>query len=207
MNDLELQFSMINGKKIIARRFFLKTLNDAHNELIKAGIGYRNKLGFVLSSDITGSWRSLTQQKQLVEKGASKTLASNHRRGSAVDCIPDWDYIHEIEPIMRKYGLDNDLRPWDGGHFNWKSNKEAQAFQIINELPGFIKEFSPMEYDNFLIQETEESGTFALVYGGKKHIVTKNRKADATLTVLMRGMQTAALNKKTWDSISSGDDF
>lgn len=82
---MELQQTTINGRKIVALTCMLEALTKAHTELVALKIGWKDKMGFVLSEETTGGWRSLALQKQLVAKGASKTLYSNHRRGSAVD--------------------------------------------------------------------------------------------------------------------------
>lgn len=212
--------------KIVALPIFLGALQKAHDELVTLGIGYNGKLGFVLSNDLNGSWRSLTMQKQLVAKGASKTLYSNHRRGTAVDCAADWDYVERIAPTMKKYGLVNDLAyikgnktsdvklsgyvGWDAGHWNYGSNSEAGKYPIINEQ-ALIKEFSMTNFNECLIQLVEsgvsESGAFALVIGGKKRLIPKERLAQALATVLIRKMKAEPVNKKQWDAISTGEIF
>ena len=150
-------------------------------------------------------------QEQLLAKGLTRTLASNHRRGTAVDVFPDLDYVKKIIPIMKKHNLVNDLGAWDQVHFNWSSNSTAMSYPIFNELPLLLKEFSMNEYENHIIQLTEpnvpESGMFALVLGGVKRKVGKSRMAEAAMTVLFRGMQPSAVNKKLWDSIPDGKPF
>ena len=208
---MDLQYTVINNRKIIALPFILEALTMAHQELISLGIGMGGMMGFVSSEVVTASWRSLALQTQLVAKGASKTLSSNHRRGTAVDCFPDEKYIEAIIPTMKKYGLVNDLAPWDKDHFQWQSNGIAMTFPIFNQLPTLLKEFSMDQYDNHSIQLTEpnvtDSGSYALVFGGKKHLVTKDRAGFAAMTILTRGMVSATVNKATWDSIPSGDNF
>lgn len=223
---MELQSVTINGRKIVALPVLLEALTKAHEELVAQKIGYKDKLGFVLSEETTGGWRSLALQKQLVAKGASKTLYSNHRRGSAIDCAADWDYIKRIRPTMNKYGLVNDLAyikgsqtdddpipggvPWDGGHWNLGSNSHAQSFPIIDEQ-ALIKEFSMQDLNETFIQLTEpgvtESGSFALVIGGHKRVVASKRLAEALATAHIRNMKFAAVNKATWDKVPSGDNF
>lgn len=216
MNDQEFQSAVISGRRVVARRFFLDALVRADADIRASGIGIAGHLGFVPSNEENGSWRSLSAQTQLVAKGASKTLWSNHRRGVAVDCAWSGDeatraYLERIAPIMNRYGLVNDLAPWDAVHWQWKSNAVSQSFPIANELPGIVPQFSMIEYDNHLVQLTEQgvtdSGAFALVYGDKKHVVSKDRLAAASMTVLMRGMVPSAVNKAQWDSIPSGDNF
>lgn len=226
----EFQFTIINGTKIIARRFVLEAITKAHEELVRLKIGANGKLGFIVGPERTASWRSEALQRQLLNQGASKTMLSNHRSGTAIDCFANWNYINAIKPTMNKYGLFNDLAyvsrdwkiaddsldketpiPWDGGHWNWKSNAIARSYQIVNSLPALIKEFSMETYDNHVLQLTEAgvegSGSFALVYGGKKHIVSKDRMSLAVMTAFMRGMVPSAVNKAVWDSIQTGDNF
>ena len=219
---MELQYTIINGRKIIARDFFLKALTLAHEDIVQAGIEWNGISGFVLANEETGSWRSEVMQKQLLAKGASKTLYSNHRIGTAVDCVPDWDYINHIKPFMNNYGLVNDLAeiwdakkgkmvPWDGGHWNWKSNKEAQQFDIISSLPLTLKQFSMNEYDGGVIFLAEpnfpESGSFAGVYDHEKHIISKERAGLAALHPLIGAKKAVAVNKLIWDSIPTGKTF
>lgn len=176
MDKNDFQFAVINGTKITARRFYLEALVAAHNELVRLKIGYNGKLGFVAAPERTASFRSLALQKELVASGASRTYFSNHRRGTAVDCASDWDYIHKIRPTMEKYGLTNDLayidtdshgniirhdsnpfdgsyvdadefKAWDGGHFNWVSNEVAQTFKIVDSLIN-VPEFKLMQNKN-----------------------------------------------------------
>ncbi len=208
---LDLQFTVINNRKIIALPFVLEAFIKAHEELVSLGIGVAGIKGFVSSEVVTASWRPLILQQQLVAKGASKTLSSNHRRGTAVDCFPDDAYIEAIKPTMNKHGLFNDLAPWDKDHFQWQSNAIAMTFPIFNELPFILNEFSMHEYDNHCIQLTEpnvtDAGTYALVLGDKKHIITKDRAGLAALTVQQRGMVVCGVNKTIWDSIPTGDNF
>jgi len=209
---MELKYSIINGRKIIALPFYLEALLKADKDLKSLNIGISGKMGFIPAGEETASWRSETLQKQLVAKGASQTMYSNHRRGTAVDCYPDKAYCDRIAPIMKRYGLVNDLGPVIGDwvHWNWMSNTEAQKYSIINEQL-IIKEFSMDKYDNYVIQMTEPSvegsGTFALVYGGEKHIVTEKRTGHAALTVISRKMIYAPLTKEVWDSIPTGKNF
>lgn len=226
-------FTIINGRKIIARRFYLEALIKAHNDILVAGITLNDKLGFHLSDETSGSWRSEAYQRQLVEKGASKTMYSNHRRGTAIDCAADWAYIKKIRPHMNRHGLFNDLAyikgaqtdddqfpgsvPWDGGHWNWKSNVEAQKYDIINKLPITLNQFSMNQYDGqilFMAQEgLPESGAFAGVFPNRetheieKHLIKKERAGLAAIHPILGAKRAVPVDKATWDSIPSGKDF
>lgn len=225
---MDLQVATINGRKVIALTCVLDALTKADAELKKLGIGYKGTLGFVLSDETTGGWRSLALQTQLKARGASKTLNSNHRHGSAVDCAADWGYIKAIAPTMKKYGLINDLAyikgnktsdqpfpgavAWDGGHFNFGSNAKANAFPTIDVLPALLTEYSMQKYEGQIINLSEAgypglSGSFAFVQDGKKRVIqdkSRGWKALATLDVRKTGN---GLTKAQWDAVPTGEDF
>lgn len=230
---MELQYIHLNGRKVIGLPFFLKALLKAHEDLTRQGVSYGNTVGLVPAGEETASWRSLTLQKQLVAKGASKTLVSNHRRGTAMDVVANWDYIKRIAPTMKKYSLINDLAyakyqngrivatsdlprtgytTWDGGHFQWQSNQKAMGFPIIDEVPVLLTQFSMNPYENKIIQLSEagypgESGSFALVVDGHKRLINdKSRGWKALATIEVRKNKTG-LTKAAWDAIPSGDEF
>lgn len=230
---MDLQFAMINGRKVIALPFFLEALQKADADLKAQGIGYGTHPGLVVAGEETCSWRSLALQKQLVAKGASKTLYSNHRRGTACDVVADWAYIGKIAPTMKKYGLVNDLAyakyvngvitavsatklagyvGWDGGHFNWQSNLKAGESPIVDVAPVILKEFSMHPYEGKIVQMSEGgyeglSGAFAYIDGGKKRIIqdkSRGWKALATINVIR---DKTGLTKAAWDAIPTGNDF
>lgn len=224
--NTQLAYVTINGRKIVARAFVLEALLKAHEDIKAAGIGYGGQLGFVLSNERTGSWRSEVLQKELKDAGASKTMYSNHRMGTAIDCAADWGYINKIKPFMNKYGLVNDLAyvdkawtkaddtkdaetpiPWDGGHWNWKSNSEASKYPIINKLPIEIRELSMDQYDGEIIFEAEKSGAFAGVYRGEKHPISSERAGFAAIHPLLGGKKAVSVTLAVWDSIPTGDAF
>lgn len=213
--------AVINSTRILMRELQLTQLLKAHEELVSLGIGVAGKLGFVPAPETTASWRSLAVQQQLVNRGASQTLQSNHRRAVAVDFYADWDYLDRIKATMNKYGFFNDLAyiknskgqwvKWDGGHWNWISNSHAWNYQLIDTLPALIKEVTMQEYENTLVQLTQggypQSGQFALVIDGKRHAIdVKSPKAiDAILTIMMRGMRPCPLTHDAWDKIPEGE--
>lgn len=213
-----LQYVTLNNRKITALPFFLKAVIEADRDLKAQGIGLDDQHpGLILGATETSSWRSEVLQKQLLNKGLSKTMTSNHRRGVAIDVYPDIPYVRRIEATMRKHQLVNDLGDWDQVHFNWISNAHSWSYPIINQLPSFLKEFSMEPFEGFIIQLTEPgvacAGAFAFVQGGKKRIVTKNRMAEFAVTILIRllsgteHIQSKGLDKKTWDSIPDGEKF
>lgn len=224
--DTQLAYVVINEQKITARIFVLEALLKAHEDIKAAGIGYNGQLGFVLSNARTGSWRSEGLQRELVAGGSSKTMYSNHRMGTAIDCAADWDYIKKIKPFMNKHGLVNDLAyvdkawsraddtqdagtpiPWDGGHWNWKSNVEASRYPIINKLPLNIREYSMDQYDGEILFEAEKTGEFAGVYRGEKHIISAEMAGKAAIHPLLGGKKAISVPLAVWDSIPTGLPF
>jgi hypothetical protein len=230
---MELQYITLNGRRVIGLPFFLEALLKAHEDLTRQGVTYGNSVGLLPAGEETASWRALTLQKQLVAKGASKTLVSNHRRGTAMDVVANWDYIKRIAATMKKYGLINDLAyakyqggrivattdlpragyaAWDGGHFQWQSNGKAASYPLIDELPALLTQFSMQEYENKIVQLSEagyagESGSFAIVVDGHKRLITdKNRGWKALATLEVRKNKTG-LTKAAWDAIPTGEDF
>ena len=80
--------------------------------------------------------RSKERQRELVKKGASKTMNSRHLTGHAVDIAPwvnggvswDWDYYYDMADAMKEAAreLNVDLE-WGG---DWKSFKDGPHFQL-----------------------------------------------------------------------------
>jgi len=80
--------------------------------------------------------RTVARQKELVHKGASKTMNSRHLTGHAVDIAPyvngsiswDWDYYYPMADAMKEAAkeLGVDLE-WGG---DWKSFKDGPHFQL-----------------------------------------------------------------------------
>lgn len=77
--------------------------------------------------------RSYERQKELVNKGASKTMNSRHLTGHAVDIAPyplswDWQYFYPIADAMKdaaqELGIDLE---WGG---DWTSFKDGPHWQL-----------------------------------------------------------------------------
>ena len=128
-----------------------------------------------------------------------------------------------LTPI--KDGGRNGFHP--GVDLNWGSGSDDYRFEIRATTDGIIvyegenpndgawgnhlwwKEESDLAqiYENYLIHDTQTSGSFALVYKGKKHVIIEDRAGLASLTVQARSMPFQALTKTEWDLIPSGDNF
>lgn len=86
--------------------------------------------------------RTLDRQKQLVAKGASKTMNSRHLTGHAIDVAPldgksvswDWPLYHKLAPVIK--GAADDLGvdlEWGG---DWRSFKDGPHWQLSWESYG-----------------------------------------------------------------------
>ncbi len=80
--------------------------------------------------------RNIERQRQLVAKGASRTMKSRHLTGHAVDLAPyplswDWEYFYPIADAMKQAAeeLGVDLE-WGG---DWKSFKDGPHFQLSHK--------------------------------------------------------------------------
>lgn len=80
--------------------------------------------------------RTLARQKELVAKGASKTLNSRHLTGDAVDLAPttggkvswDWPLYYKLEKVVKRAAKDVGVTIEWGG--DWKSFKDGPHWQL-----------------------------------------------------------------------------
>lgn len=80
--------------------------------------------------------RTSKRQRELVAKGASKTLNSRHLTGHAIDIAPyvdgqvrwDWPLFYRIEPIVKKAANDLGVDIQWGG--DWKSFQDGPHWQL-----------------------------------------------------------------------------
>ncbi|MGB1215903.1 MAG: M15 family metallopeptidase [Pikeienuella sp.] len=80
--------------------------------------------------------RTMDRQKELVKKGASKTLNSRHLTGHAVDIAPllngvvswDWPLYHELAPVVKQAAEDLGVDLEWGG--DWTTFKDGPHWQL-----------------------------------------------------------------------------
>ena len=86
--------------------------------------------------------RSISRQKELFAKGATKTMRSRHIHGFAVDIAPyvagsirwDWPLFDKIEEAMKKAAkLENVPVIWGG---DWKSFKDGPHWELPHAKYG-----------------------------------------------------------------------
>lgn len=204
---MQLEYATINGRKIVALPFVLEALIKAHQELKELKVEHAGRYGLIFQAEETCSWRSEITQKQLMARGVSWTMWSNHRRGTAVDLFWEADWLKQVEPVLMKYGLVNDLKKYgDAGHFNWKSNSEAASFPTIHSQT-LIKQFSMNEYEGNVIWETESSGSFALIQDGKRREISEKRAGKSVLALMAMGGKVTPVPRVVWDQFPEGPKF
>lgn len=80
--------------------------------------------------------RTVERQKQLVAKGASKTMNSKHITGHAVDIVPlidgeirwDWPIFYKLGPIIKQAAKDMGVNIVWGG--DWVTFKDGPHWEI-----------------------------------------------------------------------------
>lgn len=80
--------------------------------------------------------RTKERQKQLVAKGASKTMNSYHLTGHAIDIAPlvdgkvtwDWKYYNQLAPVIKQVAKELGVNITWGG--DWKSFPDGPHWQI-----------------------------------------------------------------------------
>lgn len=80
--------------------------------------------------------RTKERQKQLVAKGASKTMNSFHITGHAVDIAPlvdgkvtwDWKYYNQLAPVIKQVAKELGVNITWGG--DWKTFKDGPHWQV-----------------------------------------------------------------------------
>lgn len=81
--------------------------------------------------------RTLHRQRQLLAKGATRTLNSRHLTGHAVDLVPmlnarelswHWPHYHALAPVLKRAAADLQIAlDWGG---DWKSFKDGPHWEL-----------------------------------------------------------------------------
>lgn len=80
--------------------------------------------------------RTLERQKQLFEKGATRTMNSKHLVGKAVDVVPtldgvirwDWPLYHKLAKWIKQAALDEGVNLQWGG--DWRTFKDGPHWEL-----------------------------------------------------------------------------
>lgn len=112
----------------------LARLKDVHPDLVRVVhlAIKRTPIDFTVLEGL----RTKERQRQLVAKGASKTMNSYHITGHAVDIAPlvngkvtwDWKYYRQLAPVIKQVAKDLGVNITWGG--DWKSFPDGPHWQI-----------------------------------------------------------------------------
>ena len=201
----------INGRRIVARREMIDKLLQVHELLFENEVyvwsGFKKIYGLVIGSVETSSWRSLATQIKLVSEGKSKTINSNHRRGTAIDVYPSHSYIKKISTYMRSFGLVNDL-DFDPNHFNLGSNREASEYGIIDVDESISYRKDEELYNRLigkLVQRVEANGEIYKVTNTHIEYVPNYAPSplfDEMSRRLQKSGELVGLTEESWSKIS-----
>ena len=207
-----LQHITLAKRKITAHPEMIKRLLAAHQDALMAGISVRVGLfkqkGLVIGGIYTSSWRTAKIQQELYDKGSTKTLVSNHMRGTAVDLYPNSQYIKDIESIMEKHELVNDING-DSVHFNLISNSEAAKYPIIRNSTSVpyanVDEALMKRFEGKDVWRVEHMGEVYSVEDGKitkiEHRGGRSSLFDHWSHKLVAHGDLIPINEHVWDKI------
>lgn len=112
----------------------LLNLRGVHPDLVRV---VKRAIGIsTIDFTVIEGLRSLARQKELLAKGATKTLRSRHLNGFAVDIAPyvggsirwDWPLFDQIENAMKEAArLENVKIEWGG---DWITFKDGPHWQL-----------------------------------------------------------------------------
>lgn len=112
----------------------LLNLRGVHPDLVRV---VKRAIGIsTIDFTVIEGLRSLARQKELLAKGATKTLRSRHIHGFAVDIAPyvggsirwDWPLFDQIETAMKEAArLENVKIEWGG---DWVTFKDGPHWQL-----------------------------------------------------------------------------
>lgn len=140
-SDPELVETIVQDEKRASNFVFsdtsIKRLNGVNDNLVKVV-----KRALELSTQdfaVLEGLRTKERQAELVAKGASQTMNSNHITGRAVDLIPivdnevswDWKYFYPIAEAMRKAAKELNVRIKWGGSWDELNTTDTPATKLV----------------------------------------------------------------------------
>lgn len=118
--------------------------------------------------------RTVARQKELVKKGASKTMNSRHLTGHAVDLAPvsngsvswDWPLYYKLEKIVKRAAKDVGVTIEWGG--DWKTFKDGPHWQLpFSKYPKEQKFHAEVDSaPEYTIETEKQAQTKALTGAG-----------------------------------------
>ena len=112
----------------------LARLKGVHPDLVK--VVKRAIESTPIDFTVLEGLRTKERQKQLVAKGASKTMNSRHLTGDAVDIAPlvdgkvtwDWKYYNQLAPVIKQAAKELGVKVTWGG--DWKSFPDGPHWEL-----------------------------------------------------------------------------
>ena len=112
----------------------LARLKGVHPDLVK--VVKRAIESTPIDFTVLEGLRTKERQKQLVAKGASKTMNSRHLTGDAVDIAPlvdgkvtwDWKYYNQLAPVIKQAAKELGVKVTWGGE--WKSFPDGPHWEL-----------------------------------------------------------------------------
>lgn len=111
-----------------------KRLEGVHSDLVR--VMRRAIAESDIDFTVLEGLRTTERQRQLVAKGASKTMRSRHLTGHAVDIAPlidgkvswDWPLYHKIARVVKQAALKEGVKVEWGG--DWRTFKDGPHWQL-----------------------------------------------------------------------------
>lgn len=138
----------------------LSKLRGVHPDLVKVvkRAAEISKMEFTVLEGM----RTVDRQRELVKKGASKTMNSRHLTGHAVDVAPvsdgkvswDWPLYHQLARVMKQAAKDVGVTVEWGG--DWKSFKDGPHWQLpFKKYPKTQAVSAEVDYAKEYTSETD----------------------------------------------------
>lgn len=150
--------------------------------------------------------RTVERQRELVKKGASKTMNSRHLTGHAVDLAPmsngsvtwDWPIYYRLEKIVKKAAKDvNVTIEWGG---DWKSFKDGPHWQLpFSKYPKDQKFSAEVDLSPQYTQETDTQAQTKAVSAAAGGV---SAGAVVAYEPIVKGVEVLTQQQ---DELSSGD--
>ena len=150
----------------------LSKLRKVHPDLVKVvkRAAEISEMEFTILEGI----RTVERQRELVKRGASKTMNSRHLTGHAVDVAPvvngkvswDWPLYHKLAKVMKQAAKDVGVTIEWGG--DWKSFKDGPHWQLpFKKYPKTKAVSAEVDYSKEYTSETDtQARTKALATAG-----------------------------------------
>ena len=142
--------------------------------------------------------RTVERQREMVAKGASRTMNSRHLTGHAVDLLPigpggraafDWPLYHQLAPAVKAAAEAEGVKIAWGG--DWKSFKDGPHFELdrnVYPASDWTTGDAPPEERTNAAQSTTVQASVAQVAAGAGTAATAVGYLDGTAQLILIGI-------------------